>query len=694
MEIPKNLHNPEIRFVLLGQWNKWKNSKTKEVVEVSPDKYLEYKSNKEWTACGKAPFESKWQERGYAYNDIKIKIHNNNIGVIGGYGRLRILDIDDPKLAEEFEKNINTYTVKTGSGGRHFYFFSDYNNNHVLINQLGELRADRYQVVSAPCIHPSGNKYTVIKDVPVAEISSEDLLALIKPYLRPEITTTKKVVTETGEYEEKDTSRSGKDMSEVCKLILKGATKEQVFKEMEYSAKWVSAPEQYKERTYEKAKQFVESKKETIPTKEEPKQFNELEIEQSKEVISFMYQEIITFMKKYLVMEESQYKIIALWILGTYAHEYFNTYPLLFFNAMRGSGKTRTLRLISALGNGGDGSVQNNLTEAVLFRIPRGKTTCIDEVEQIGNKEKATLRELLNAAYKKGMKVCRMKKTKMKNEFGVPEEKQVAEEFEPYFPIALANINGLDEVLADRAITLILEKSDNPNQTKKVEDFEKNLKIQWIKHSLCSFGVVVQLLQSKNIYEKWNFWLEIKHNYTNYTHYTNLTNNTNYTKNPIIKSYMDNCNSQKVEIDEDTDKFFELLDNAGIVGRNFELFSPLLILAKFIDQELFNDIFEVIKGMVAEKKGVEYESKDVSLYEFILSLENIINGDFISIKEITNQFRHFANEQENEDRWLNDKWMGKALKRLNLVLDKRRMRSGMEVRLNYGKAREKLKIFM
>jgi hypothetical protein len=26
MEIPKNLHNPEIRFVLLGQWNKWKNS--------------------------------------------------------------------------------------------------------------------------------------------------------------------------------------------------------------------------------------------------------------------------------------------------------------------------------------------------------------------------------------------------------------------------------------------------------------------------------------------------------------------------------------------------------------------------------------------------------------------------------------------------------------------------------------------
>lgn len=415
---------------------------------------------------------------------------------------------------------------------------------------------------------------------------------------------------------------------------------------------------------------------------------------QAKEVLHFMYNEIIGVLKDYIVLEESQYKIIALWLIGTYAHEYFNTYPLLFFNAMRGSGKTRTLMLISALGMGGDGSVQNNLTEAVLFRIPRGKTTCIDEVEQIGNKEKATLRELLNAAYKKGMKVCRMKKTKKKNDQGQLEELQVAEEFEPYFPIALANINGLDEVLSDRAITLILEKSDNPEKTKKTENFSNNMKIQWIKQCLVKFGVVISGVVTKKYYEKWNFWLKSKYNYTTYTTYIHNTNNTNYTNNRVIQEYLANVDSERVEIDLDTDQFFEKMDSAGIVGRNFELFSPLLILAKFIDDMLFDDIFDIVKSMANEKKQTEYtESKDVLLFEFVLSKENDLNGEYIGIKDLTKEFREFTNEQDNEDKWLNEKWMGKALKRLNLSLDKRRMKTGMEVRLNYQKAKEKLKIF-
>jgi hypothetical protein len=260
---------------------------------------------------------------------------------------------------------------------------------------------------------------------------------------------------------------------------------------------------------------------------------------------------------------------------------------------MRGSGKTRTLRLISALGCGGDGSVQNNLTEAVLFRIPRGKTTCIDEVEQIGSKEKATLRELLNAAYKKGMKVCRMKKTHKKNEeTGKLEEVHVAEEFEPYFPIALANINGLDEVLADRAITLILEKSDSIERTQKVEDFDKNLKIQWIKANLMKFGCRGVGSVGVGYYRTWNYWLKSKHNYTNYTNYTTYSNYTNYTNCTAINEYK-KAVEEKLIIDLDTEQFFEKLSGAGIVGRNFELFSPLLILAKTIDNMLFDDILEL-----------------------------------------------------------------------------------------------------
>jgi hypothetical protein len=149
-----------------------------------------------------------------------------------------------------------------------------------------------------------------------------------------------------------------------------------------------------------------------------------------------------------------------------------------------------------------------------------------------------------------------------------------------------------------------------------------------------------------------------------------------------------------LDIDTDTDTFFEKLDSANIVGRNFELFSPLLILAKFISDELFNDLFEVVKEMVNEKKHSEYtESKDVLLYEFVLDLENEVGKNYISVKEMTRQFRVFMNEEQAEDPWLNEKWVGKALKRLNLTIDKRRMKQGMEVTLNFMKAKEKLKIF-
>lgn len=412
---------------------------------------------------------------------------------------------------------------------------------------------------------------------------------------------------------------------------------------------------------------------------------------QKRQLVNFLYEEVISVLKDYVVLEENQYKMVALWILGTYMHEKFNTFPLLFFNAMRGSGKSRTLMLISALASGGDGSVQNNLTEAVLFRIPRGKTTCIDEAEQISQKEKATLRELLNASYKKGMKVCRMRKTKRKNpETGQLEEVQIAEEFEPYFPIALANINGLDDVLEDRAITLILEKSDNPEKTKKVEDFTRNLKIQAIKHNLMQFCDVSDV----TLHEKeWNSYLKHKYNITNITNNTNNTNNTNITQNPLIQKYLESV-KEDINIDLEKEQFFDKLDSAGIVGRNFELFMPLLVLARSIDSMLFEDIFEVIKDFANEKKKSEYsESKDVLLYQFALDKEAEFGNEFIPIKYLTRAFRGFINEDDNEDRWLNEKWMGKALKRLKLILDKRHMRQGAEITINYMKAKEKLKIF-
>ena len=107
MEIPKQLQNPEFRFCLVNKWNA---------------------KNKEGKPIGKAPFETAWQKKGYKFDDPKLIAHikaGGNYGVIGGYGKLVIVDIDDVELGEELEKKFQTFTVKTGGGGRHFYFIED-----------------------------------------------------------------------------------------------------------------------------------------------------------------------------------------------------------------------------------------------------------------------------------------------------------------------------------------------------------------------------------------------------------------------------------------------------------------------------------------------------------------------------------------------------------------------------------------
>ncbi len=396
--------------------------------------------------------------------------------------------------------------------------------------------------------------------------------------------------------------------------------------------------------------------------------------ESSKEaaviILNKCYNRILDILRYYVDIPENSRKIIGIWILGTYFHKEFETYPFLFFNAMRGSGKTRLLRLTNYLSHLGQGKVTNNLTEAVLFRHPKHIILSIDEIEQIGKKENATLRELLNSAYKRGMQVQRMKKAKVDGS-----ETQVIETFEPFFPICLANIWGLEEVLADRAITLILEKSSNPAITKLIEDWDRRESILDLKQTLTQISDVCAVtLREKNYITAWNDYISMKYNITNI-----ITSETSLT--PL--------NNTDIEKDE----FFLKLDNANICGRNFELFSPLLMIARLLGTESFDDILEIAKNEVAHKQQEEYaESKDVSLYQFIA--EHGKPNELTPVKMLTDHFRLFIGDcQTTDEAWCNEKWFGRALKRLCLVIEKKKMSSGVFVRVDVNKAKEKLKIF-
>jgi len=229
-EIPKQLQNPEFRFVLL-------KPKTK------------------------IPFEKNWQKEGYRFDDPKLLKHledGGNFGIIGGYGNLRVLD--DDKTIKEYD-DIQTFTIRSGGGGRHFYFISDYATNHVLTDGKGELRANNYQVVCPSCIHPNGNTYEILKDLPILHIKGEDLRKIIEPFIR-----TDAPGTPIDENKQTDTSRSGIEFGEVCRLIRKGVSKEEIFERMMAFTKWSNAPEQYRELTYNKA---LKQNNERIKTKQE-----------------------------------------------------------------------------------------------------------------------------------------------------------------------------------------------------------------------------------------------------------------------------------------------------------------------------------------------------------------------------------------------------------------------------------------
>lgn len=375
-----------------------------------------------------------------------------------------------------------------------------------------------------------------------------------------------------------------------------------------------------------------------------------LEKQMESDKIYESYINLKDLLKKYCDLDEKAYPIVATWIIGTYYHQLFHSYPYLFLNAMKGSGKTRTLKLITDLSK--DGEILLQPTEAVLFRTTG--TLGIDEAEGIARKGMENLRELLNGCYKKGSKIKRMKQ-KRDSDGSV---KQVVEEFDIYRPLVLANINGMEDVLGDRCINIVLERSNTFGIIKLAEIWQTEKIFKKTKELLnqCSLCSVVH---PDKLYTEWNNYI-----YTNYILHTNYTNYTNYTQ------------------------LFKSLDLMDLTGREVELCLPLLFIGWHISEKVYKELHYSIENYMVERKKEQFnESKDIMLIDMI---SQDTEPGFQSIKNLVKKFLDFTQE-DNEDNEINPKWMGRALKRLNLVVDKKRMAGGVYVILNIEKAQEKIK---
>jgi len=389
-----------------------------------------------------------------------------------------------------------------------------------------------------------------------------------------------------------------------------------------------------------------------------------------RKVLKEIYDNIIIVLKNYCDLKEEHYKIVSLWIIGTYFHDYFPTYSFLFFNAPKASGKTRLLKLIAHLSH--NGCLLNSLNESVMFRTAKNSTLCFDEAERINSKEKSSLKELLHVAYKEGGVIKRMRKTAIKDN-----ENYVVDSFEAYCPIAMANIWGMDEVLGDRCLNIILSKSNNPIYTSKMELFKFDEKIAHLKTLLymlenkeCMYMNDVYPKYINKGYIGWNKYLDSKNR-----EFLNSLNPTSI------------HNTLYLHTTTSIHQFYNKISENNLTGRDLELFFPLFLLSWFTDLKVFEEILEISKEITANKIDNELVmSKDTALVDFVSRLEVGIT-DYVKVFTIA--YREFLEEDSGKDSYITNEWFGRALKRNDLILKKQRMTKGMLVTLDVKKAKLK-----
>jgi len=144
----------------------------------------------------KGPFEMAWESKNnYPATSLDIGkwlAGGGNYGIVCGYGDLAVIDCDVPEVEQAVERELpKTFTVKTGSGKKHFYFLCPDLPAPIRLSKehsgdMGDVRWKGQQVVAPGSTHPSGGKYEVINDVPIAAVKAEQIRFALRDLLPPQ----------------------------------------------------------------------------------------------------------------------------------------------------------------------------------------------------------------------------------------------------------------------------------------------------------------------------------------------------------------------------------------------------------------------------------------------------------------------------------------------------------------------------
>jgi len=194
---------------------------------------------------------------------------------------------------------------------------------------------------------------------------------------------------------------------------------------------------------------------------------------------------LISHLKDFIWLEdECSYRLLALYILGTYCYKIFTSFPYLHINGPSGSGKS-TLDYV--LERFSFNAVKTcSITEAALYRhvTNLGGTIILDEVENLTTK-KAVVDSVMGALLKAGYSKTAGKVIRCKTDDDNDTENYVIQA-----PKVISNIYGLENVTLSRCIIINMKRNVPEEELNKLSSVitykeENNKLIKEITSKFC-----------------------------------------------------------------------------------------------------------------------------------------------------------------------------------------------------------------
>jgi len=205
-----------------------------------------------------------------------------------------------------------------------------------------------------------------------------------------------------------------------------------------------------------------------------------------------LFHRLHDYINRFIYFQDRAFATLsALWTMGTYVHRIFYSYPYLWINAARGSGKTLLLEILEPVSF--NGTLIVDPSEAFIFRdVAYDQVSMfIDEVEGLRNEDKnkyGIVMNILNTGYRKSGRVGRVEKDEKGN--------FQTRKYSTYSPKMFAGINKISGPLLDRTIRVdILKKKEN----EKVEEYTAGSVIENFQECLRDDLYVFALLYGDSI---------------------------------------------------------------------------------------------------------------------------------------------------------------------------------------------------